>query len=414
LVSDEEGTLIVEDPSRARVTGPLQPYAAGFAAELARLGYTSGSACGQMFLMAHVSRWLAGEGLNAGGLTDEAAGRFLAARRAAGYAQLLSAKALAPLLGYLRRLGAAPEASAAVPAGPVEELLDRYRHYLVTERGIGAATAADYAAKTRIFLVGRQEAGVLDLAGLTAADVTAFVVANCPLMRKGTAKLTVSALRSLLGYLHVAGDISGSLAWAVPAVATWRLASLPAPLEPGQVTAMLAGCDVGTAAGRRDLAMLILLARLGLRAGEVAALSLDDVDWRAGEITVTGKGRRSERLPLPADAGAAVAAYLADGRPGPVEGTRRVFLRIRAPHRGLTAGGVTQAVFAAAQRAGLGRVYAHRLRHTAATGMLRAGASLPEIGQVLRHRRLLSTAIYAKTDVPALRALARPWPGTAS
>jgi integrase/recombinase XerD len=405
----------VEDPSRARVAGPLQPYAAGFAAELSRLGYATGSACGQMFLMAHVSRWLAGEGLDAGGLTPEASDRFLAARRAAGYARLLSPKGLAPLLGYLRRLGAAPEAPALVPAGPVGELLARYRSYLVTERGTGAATAADYAAKTRSFLAARQKAGVLDLAGLTAADVTAFVAGNCPSMRKGTAKLTVTALRSLLGYLHVAGDIPWPLAWAVPAVATWRLASLPAPLEPAQVAAMLAACDPGTACGRRDLAMLTLLARLGLRAGEVAALALDDIDWRAGEITVTGKGRRSERLPLPPDVGEAVAAYLRDGRPGPFEGARQVFLRIRAPHRELTPTGVTQAVFAAGQRAGLGRVYAHRLRHAAATGMLRAGASLPEIGQVLRHRRLLSTAIYAKTDVPALRTLARPWPtGAAS
>jgi integrase/recombinase XerD len=402
--------LVVEDPSRVRVTGPLEAHAAGFADELARLGYTSGSACGQMFLMAHVSRWLAGEGLDADGLTPEASDRFLAARRAAGYARLLSPKALSPLLGYLRRLGAAPEATAPAPAGPVEELLARYRRYLVTERGTGAATAADYAAKTRSFLAVRQTASVLDLAGLTAADVTAFIVETCPSMRKGTAKLTVTALRSLLGYLHVAGDIPGPLAWAVPAVATWRLASLPAPLEPGQAAAMLAGCDAGTASGRRDLAMLTLLARLGLRAGEVAALALDDIDWRAGEITVTGKGRRSERLPLPADVGEAVAAYLRDGRPEAFEGTRRVFLRIPAPHRGLTTGGVTMAVLAAAQRAGLGRVHAHRLRHTAATGMLRAGASLPEIGQVLRHRRLLSTAIYAKTDVPALRALARPWP----
>jgi integrase/recombinase XerD len=409
LVSDEEG-LTMGDPSRACVAGPLEPYAAGFTAELARLGYARGSAYGQVLLMAHVSRWLFGEGMDAGGLTPESAGRFLAHRRAVGYAQLLSPKGLAPLLGYLRRLGVVPEAPVPVPAGPVEELLTRYRRYLVTERGLGAGTAADYAAKARPFLAARKEAGVLNLAGLTPADVTAFVAANCPSMRKGTAKLTVTALRSLLGYLHVAGDIPGPLAWAVPAAATWRLASLPAPLEPGQVTAMLAGCDAGTASGRRDLAMLALLARLGLRAGEVAALDLDDIDWRAGEITVTGKGRRSERLPLPDDVGAAVAAYLRAGRPAPFEGSRRVFLRLHAPHGELTPTGVTQAVFAAAQRAGLGRIYAHRLRHTAATGMLRAGASLPEVGQVLRHRRLLSTAIYAKTDVPALRALARPWP----
>lgn len=399
--------MIVVDPSRARVTGPLQPYAEGFTAELARLGYTSGSAYGQMLLMAHASRWLAGEGLDACGLTPEAAGRFLAARRAAGYVLYLSPKALGPLLGFLRRIGAAPEAPPAVRASPADALLGRYQRYLVTERGLAAETAADYAAKVRAFAAARVEHG---LAGLTAAEVTAFVAGTCPSMRKGTAKLTVTALRSLLSWLHLAGEIPGPLAWAVPAVASWRLAALPAPLEPAQVQAMLDGCDAGTASGRRDLAMLVLLARLGLRAGEVAALTLDEIDWRAGEITVTGKGRRSERLPLPADAGEAVASYLRDGRPEPFEGARNVFLRVRAPHRGLTPTGVSQAVFAAGQRAGIEGVFAHRLRHSAATGMLRAGASLTEVGQVLRHRRLLSTAIYAKTDVPALRALARPWP----
>jgi site-specific recombinase XerD len=159
--------------------------------------------------------------------------------------------------------------------------------------------------------------------------------------------------------------------------------------------------------------MLTLLARLGLRAGEVAAMTLDDIGWRAGEITVRGKGSRSERLPLPADVGEAITCYLRDGRPEPFEGTRQVFLRARAPHRGLTSAGVTAAVCSAGQRAGVGQVFAHRLRHSAATGMLAAGAPLTEIGQVLRHQRLLSTAIYAKADIGALRALARPWPGGA-
>jgi len=401
----------MQDPSRARVTGPLQPYAAGFIEELSRLGYTTQSACGQVLLMAHVSRWLAGEGLGAEALTPETAERFLAARRAACYVLYLSPKALVPLLGFLRRIGAAPEAPPAARA-PEDALLGRYRHYLVTERGLAAETAADYAAKVRRFLSVRGSHGP---AGLTASEVTAFIVETCPSMRKGTAKLTVTALRSLLGWLHVAGEIPVPLAWAVPAVASWRLATLPAPLEPAQVRAMLDGCDTGTAVGRRDKAMLTLLARLGLRAGEVAGLMLDDIDWRAGEITVTGKGRRSERLPLPADAGEAVAGWLRDGRPEPFEGARNVFLRVRAPHRALTSTGISQAVFAAGKRAGLDGVFAHRLRHSAATGMLRSGASLPEVGQVLRHRRLLSTAIYAKTDVLSLRALARPWPtgGTA-
>ena len=396
----------MQDPSRARVTGPLLPHAAGFIEELARLGYTTQSACGQVFLMAHVSRWLAGEGLDADALTPQAADRFLAARRAAGYVLYLSPKALVPLLGFLRRVGAAPEPPPPVQA-PEDALLARYRRYLVTERGLAAETAADYASKVRPFLAARDDHG---LACLTAAEVTAFIVATCPSMRKGTAKLTVTALRSLLGWLHVAGEIPAPLAWAVPAVASWRLAALPAPLEPAQIQAMADGCDTGTAAGLRDLAMIILLARLGLRAGEVAGLMLDDVDWRAGEITVTGKGRRSERLPLPADVGEAVAGWLRNGRPAPFEGARNVFLRVRAPHRALTSTGVSQAVSAAGQRAGLDGVFAHRLRHSAATGMLRAGAPLPAVGQVLRHRRLLSTAIYAKTDLPALRALARPWP----
>lgn len=401
----------MQDPSRARVTGPLQPYVAGFIEELSRLGYTTQSACGQVFLMAHVSRWLAGEGLDADALTPETADRFLAVRRAAGYVLYLSPKALVPLLGFLRRIGAVPEAPP--PAGaPEDALLGRYRRYLVTERGLAAETAADYAAKVSPFLAARGDRG---LTALTAAEVTAFIVETCPSMRKGTAKLTVTALRSLLGWLHVTGEIPATLAWAVPAVASWRLAALPAPLEPAQVQAMLDGCGTGTAAGLRDLAMITLLARLGLRAGEVAGLMLDDIDWRAGEITVTGKGRRSERLPLPADAGEAVAAWLRNGRPEPFEDARNVFLRVRAPHRALTSTGVSQVVSGAGRRAGLDGVFAHRLRHSAATGMLRAGASLPEIGQVLRHRRLLSTAIYAKTGVPALRALARPWPagGTA-
>src|SRR5262249_14681452 len=161
-----------------------------------------------------------------------------------------------------------------------------------------------------------------------------------------------------------------------------------------------------TAVGRRDLAMLTLLARLGLRAGEVAGLSLDDISWRAGEISVRGKGSRGERLPLPVDVGEAIAAYLAGGRPEPFEGARQVFLRARAPHRGLASAGVTAAVCHAGQRAGIGRVSAHRLRHSAATAMLRSGAPLTEIGQVLRHSQLRSTAIYAKADLQALWALA--------
>jgi integrase/recombinase XerD len=194
----------------------------------------------------------------------------------------------------------------------------------------------------------------------------------------------------------------------VPKVA-YRSPGLARALPPANVEAMLRSCDRTSVAGLRDFAMLTLLARVGLRAGEVAGLCLDDIDWRSGELAVAGKGRRRDRLPLPGDAGAAIADYLQQGRPANAL-DRRVFTRIRAPHKGLTAGGVTQAVAAAARRAGLGTVYAHRPRHSAATSMLAAGASLTEIGQVLRHRGPLTTMIYAKADTTALRALARPWP----
>jgi hypothetical protein len=212
----------MSDPSRARVGGPLRQYAPGFIAELARLGYTADSASGQMFLMGHLSRWLAAEGLDATGLTPQVADRFLAARRAAGYTMHLSPKALVPLLGYLRSLGAVPQAASAVAATPADALLERWRHYMVSERGLAPATAADYVRKVRSFVTGREHAGLLSLQDLTAADVTAFVLAACPGRPKGTAKLTVTALRSLLGFLHMTGQIGEPLVSSVPAVASWR------------------------------------------------------------------------------------------------------------------------------------------------------------------------------------------------
>jgi integrase/recombinase XerD len=195
----------------------------------------------------------------------------------------------------------------------------------------------------------------------------------------------------------------------VPAVASWRLAALPQGLPAADVERLLAGCDRQTAVGLRDYAILCLLARLGLRGAEAAGLQLDDIDWRAGEITVTGKGSRTERLPLPAAAGEAVAAWLAGGRP--LCGSRAVFVTVRRPYRQLTPAAVRQVMGRACGHAGLQRRGAHQLRHALATEMLRAGASLPEIGQVLRHRSQLATSVYAKADQDALRPLARPWPG---
>lgn len=394
---------------RDRVVGPLEPYAAGFAAELARLGYTMFSARGQLELIAHLSRWLAGAGLDAAALSPAVVARFLVARRAAGYTAYRSPRALSPLLGYLRGLGVAPAPVAPEPEGPGELLLERYRRYLLGERGLGAPTVRGYVHLVRPFVLGRATAESVDVAGLSASDVVDFVLAVSGQRPPKTAQRTVSALRSLLRFCHVEGLLTVPLAGAVPSVAN-RRAGLPRFLEPAHAQALLGSCDRGTVAGRRDFAMMTMMVRLGLRAGEVAALCLGDIDWRRGEIIIVGKGPRRERLPLPTDVGAAVADYLRHARPETAL-DRRVFVRVKAPHRGLTPGGVTQAVVAAGGRAGLGPITAHRLRHTAATGMLRAGASLTEVGQVLRHRRGWTTQTYAKVDRDRLRELARPWPG---
>jgi integrase len=215
----------------------------------------------------------------------------------------------------------------------------------------------------------------------------------------------------LLRYLHVAGLISAPLVWAVPSVADLRDRSLPRGLERAAVRRLLASCDRRRLVGRRDYAILLLLSRLGLRAGEVAGMRLDDVDWRRGELLVRGKGNRQDVLPLPVDVGEAMVSYL---RRRPRCECRALFLRVTAPRAAMDRCTVAWVVRAACDRAGLPRVGAHRLRHTAATEMLRAGASLAEIGQVLRHRELKTTTIYAKVDRKALRPLARPWPVSAA
>ncbi|CAM3431858.1 integrase [Mycobacterium intermedium] len=400
------------NPDRVRVIGPLAAFNGGFAVELVRLGYRRNAAANQLQLMAHLSRWMAQRGLVADELTESVLADFLVARRAEGYRLWLSPKALWPLLEYLRGLGVAPAESAPEPGGAVETLLARYRCYLVGERGLSAATAALYAHLTRPLLAGQMLDGQLDLASLTPADVIGFVRVSCPGRAVGTAKLIVTAVRSLLGFLHVEGVIGSPLASAVPSVSGRTSLGVPGGLAPDAVARLLACCDRNTPMGRRDYAMVVLLARLGLRPGEVRSLQLDDIDWRAGELVVTGKGHRIERLPLPVDVGEAVAEYLRDGRPAPAD-CRSVFVRFRAPHRSLSVSGVTDTVCRAAQRAGLGCIRARQLRHTAATAMVQAGAALPEVGQVLRHRRLLTTSIYAKVDIEGLRELSRPWPGGA-
>jgi integrase/recombinase XerD len=259
------------------------------------------------------------------------------------------------------------------PAGPADELAEAFRCYLVTERGLQPSVAADYVRYVRPFVAG---CAARPLAEVTPGDVTGFLAGLARRMAPKSVQAAASALRSLLRFWHVQGLTSGPLQHAVPKVAN-RRPGLPRPLEPRQIRAMLGSCDPGTAAGLRDLAMLTLMARLGLRAGEAAGLRLEDISWREGTIAVRGKGNRRDQLPLPPDAGAAIARYLQHGRPGTAT-DRSVFIRVPAPHRGLGPGAVTAAVARAAGRAGLGTIHAHRLRHSAATSVLAAGGSLAE------------------------------------
>jgi integrase/recombinase XerD len=392
-----------------RVVGPLQPYAQGFDEELKRRGYTSLSAVNQLRVLAHLSRWLREQGLDPAGLTDDGVDAYLRARRDLGYTCWLSRRGVAPMLAYLRGLGVLPAAVAPIRCGPVEELLADYRAYLLGERGLAGSTARHYEADVRRFLSRRADA---DLAGLTAGDVSRLVVGECAVRSRGSARMLVTTLRSFLRFVFVTGRLDCDLAAAVPSVAGWRDAGLPRALEPEQVRALLAGCDRGRAVGRRDFAILTVLVRLGLRAGEVAAMELADIDWRAGEIVVRGKGNQADRLPLPVDVGQALVGYLCRSRP-PVAHPR-VFLRARAPYGPLTSTAVQTVVRTACGRAGIETVGAHRLRHTAATAALRAGASMQEVAQLLRHRHLASTTIYAKVDRAALQAVARRWPGGVS
>lgn len=390
----------------------MAPYAQGWRGELERLGYTPLTSAGLVRLVAHLSRWMGAEGLGVSALTPAVVDAYFVQRRAAGYVNSVTARSVRPLLDYLRGLGVAPPCLPAVAETPVEVLLDRYRGYLEGERGLAATTVALNVRLVRPFLTARAQAcpdGGLGLEVLSAGEVTGFVVAESR-ARPRSVKRMVTALRSLLVFLHVDGVITAPLATAIPLVAARRPSGIPAGLGPDQVKGMVASCDRGTGTGRRDFAILTLLVRLGLRAGEVAGLGLDDIDWRCGELTVRGKGNRQDTLPLPPDVGAAIVDYLQHTRPQTAQG-RTVFVRAQAPYRELTSGGVTTVVAAAGRRAGLGQVHAHRLRHSAATAMLAGGGSLQEIGQVLRHHRPLTTAIYAKVDTGVLAQLARPWSG---
>jgi integrase/recombinase XerD len=300
--------------------------------------------------------------------------------------------------------------SSVTSGSPADVLLDGFVCYLRRERGVTVLTVDAYVSDVRRFLAHR---GGNDLGELTAADVSKAVLSQVAGRSPASVRRYGCALRSFLRYCYLAGLLEHDLSAAALPVSGRRRSLLPQGITPTQAKALLGACDRRRAVGRRDYAVIVLMLRLGLRANEVATLRLEDLDWRAGQITVHGKGSRIDRLPLPVDVGEAIAGYLRRGRPRTA--AREVFVRVMPPPVGLTRSGPTSIVLGAAKRAGLGAVRAHRLRHTAASDMMRAGAPLTEIEQVLRHRSLGSTAAYARVDVERLRTIARPWPtGAAS
>jgi integrase/recombinase XerD len=375
-----------------RMSGPLTRFREGFAAELTARGYTDLSLANQLRVMADLSRWLDAEAITLDRIDHAVVSRFLEKRRRTR-TQFVSRAAIDPLLGHLTAAGAI--VVAPLPPRSRREDLIAYERYLAEERSVTPARQALCLRVAEEFL-GKRRASAF-----TAADVTRFV-------GRAPQSDTLSALRSLLRFLFVSSRCKANLVYAVPASPSWTQRSLPQGLEPVEVQAVLKTCDRRTVVGRRDYAVLLLMVRLGLRGCEAARLQLDDLDWRAGELIVRGKGRSLGRLPLPFDVGHAIARYLLRARRSRI--TRAVFVRCRAPYTSMGSSGLVTIAQRALRGAGILRGSAHRLRHTAATQMLRRGASMTEIAQVLRHRHINTTAIYAKVDRDALRMLATTWP----
>lgn len=393
--------------TRAPRTGPLAQSAEGFTAWLKQLGYSEEATRSHLGLLFHLSRWLAAEDLDVVDLTPQTADRFLRARREDGYVTKRSLRGLRPLLRYLDELDELPAAWGAATT-VAEQVLESFRRYLFAERGLATGTVGLYEGIARSFLSERTEPIRDDLARLTGADVCAFVVEQCGTRSSGAAKNVAFGLRAFLQFLYTDDWIQNQLSAAVPAVAR-RDRGLPRAIDAEQVGNILTSCDRDTPVGIRDFAILTVLARLGVRAQEVAHLALRDIDWRAGEVLVHGKGTRLERLPLPVDVGEAVADYVRRGRPRCV--CPHLFVRSCAPLTGLSRQAISGIVRRACRRAAVPEVGPHRFRHTVATELLQQGASLPEIGQLLRHRTVRATAIYAKVDMASLAGLALAWPG---
>ena len=394
--------------------GPLECCIKGFAAQLSHQGYAPNTIRAKCDLLADLSRWLDRRRLSLAALDERRVRQFQASRRRRGKQRRGDPATTLQLLQYLREHGHTSPAAQAIDVRPAALVVRDFEAFLRCERGLSTSTVVSYLTVARRFLHERFGRRALHLEQLRAQDLHRFVVGEIQRVSRTHGKIIVTALRSFLRFLLLRGALQTDLARTLPGVATWRLWHLPQSLLPEQVERLLACCDRGSPGGKRDYAILLLLARLGLRGGEVQNMALEDLDWERSELVVRGKGPRLERLPLPADVGSAVARYLCEVRPPCA--TRRVFVRMMAPYQDLEQSAVCCVVRRALARAGLDPEHkgAHLLRHSLATNLLRRGASLSEIGQLLRHRQPTTTQIYAKVDIEALRGIALPWPGSAS
>ncbi|OFW02848.1 MAG: integrase [Acidobacteria bacterium RIFCSPLOWO2_02_FULL_68_18] len=395
--------------------GPLSAHIAAFAQWARDQGYARASRYRQVLLAACFSRWLGQQTITVRHVAAAHAARYLRSRARRVQIHRGDRAALRQFLDFLRRRGVVRAKKISPPhPTPIEQAVQAFAQYLRGERALVRATVVNYVPFIRRFLMDRFGGDPVRLSRLQARDVMRFVQRQAPRLHLKTAKLLTTALRSFLRYARYRGAVTQDLAAAVATVANWSMSSIPRAIPAESVRRLLASIDRRTARGRRDYAILLLLARLGLRGSEVALLELDDLDWNAGQITIRGKRGRIIALPLPADAGAAIAAYLRHGRPRST--SRRVFLRAHAPSGGFAGpSAIACIVRHGLEQAGLPAPTkgAHQFRHALATQMLHDGASLTEIGEILGHRSPETTMIYAKVDLDALRTLALPWPGGA-
>jgi site-specific recombinase XerD len=389
------------------MTGPLVSFEDAYREELRRRGYTVRSAVCEVRQVARLSCWLEERGLAATELSAVRVDEFLVWQRAEGrYRSHRSRPGLKCLLDVLLEQGVLRAEEPAARRSPTDGMLACFERYLYVERGLTAGTVALYSACARRFVDGLSAGrGLSDLA---AGDVTAAVLRESERVSVSATQNFVNGLRAFLRFGFVEGLVGADLSQAALSIRGRSSSPLPTGISSADADALLGSCDRRHALGRRDYAIIITLLRLGLRRSELAGLRLDDIDWRAGELIVRGKGAREDRLPLPADVGQAIATYLRRGRPR--SSRREVFLRSKAPYEPIASGTVASTVRRACRRARIPEFGSHRLRHTAACDMVQANVPLLQIGQVLRHRSLQSTARYARVDVERLRLLAAPWP----